>query len=228
MNKLLTICLLLIISYSCDSDDQVQIKTLRFDGTISNGDTGQSMSEVKVKLKFNGIDRITRSPITEWDSATTDNSGNYSFIKKFDRTKISYWSYSIIPVKEFYENCVGLGGIIPVDIVFERQIDTLNVNLDTKKICQTGQIKLIAAKLEPSMKDTLFFKQTIKTSTFDITTSKEYSTLPLSEIYFKFFTQKALSVDFAFTIKKESGLITNFNQSVVLQSGTTKELKIDY
>ena len=229
MNRLITIALVLTMLFACDSDEQVPEKILRFNGTINNGDTGQPMSEVNVKLKLSGMDVASKLLITNWDSTTTDISGNYSFAKTFDRSKVYFSSYSIIPIIDFYENCQGnTTETLPTGIVLEMQIDTLNTNSDIKKICSIGQIKFIAKKIAIAMNDTLFFRQTLKTTTSDIITPKQYLTLPVSEIYFKYFTKNVSSVDFALTIKKEGGQITDTSQIVTLQSGTTKKLKIDY
>ena len=97
------------------------------------------------------------------------------------------------------------------------EIDTLNINSDIKKVCPIGQIRFIAKKMAIAMNDTLFFRQTLKTTSFDIITPKQYLTLPLSEIYFKYFTKNVSGVDFALTIKKEGGQITDTNQIVTLQ-----------
>ena len=229
MNRLITITLVFTILFACDSDEQVPEMILRFNGTINNGDTGQPMPEVKVKLKLSGMDVASKLLITNWDSTTTDLSGNYSFTKMFDRSKVYLSSYSIMPIIDYYENCLGnTTETLPTGIVLEMEIDTLNINSDIKKVCPIGQIRFIAKKMAIAMNDTLFFRQTLKTTSFDIITPKQYLTLPLSEIYFKYFTKNVSGVDFALTIKKEGGQITDTNQIVTLQSGTTKELKIDY
>ena len=215
--------------FACDNDEQVPEKILRFKGTINNGDTGQPMPEVKVKLKLSGMDVASKLLITNWDSTTTDLSGNYSFTKMFDRSKVYLSSYSIMPIIDYYENCLGnTTETLPTGFVLEMEIDTLNINSDIKKVCPIGQIRFIAKKMAITMNDTLFFRQTLKTTSYDIITPKQYLTLPVSEIYFKYFTKNVSGVDFALTIKKEGGQITDTNQIVTLQSGTTKELKIDY
>jgi hypothetical protein len=229
MKRLIIITLAFTMLFACDNDDQVPEKTLRFNGTINNGDTGQPMSEVKVKLKLSGMDVASKLLITSWDSTTTDISGNYSFTKMFDRSKVYFNSYSIMPIIDYYENCLGnTTEALPTGIVLEMQIDTLKINSDIKKICPIGQIKFIAKKMSVAMNDTLFFRPTLKTTSSDIITPKQYLTLPVSEIYFKYFTKNVSGVDFALTIKKEDGQIIDTNQIVTLQPGTTKELKIDY
>lgn len=230
MKRLVTSIILIITLISCENDE-IPEQIIRFSGTITNGDNGQPMPAVKIKLKLNGTEKASRKLITIWDSTETDNSGGYHFIKNIDRAKLYVRDYSIIPNKEYYETCQGNGSDFQpweLDRSLTKQVDTLQVNSDAKKLCRTGEIKLIFTKLEVPKRDTIFYKQTFQTNLYTVLRATQYSTLSVEEILLKYFARNVISVDFAFIIKKESGAVNNSNQSVILQTGATKELKISY
>ena len=101
------------------------------------------------------------------------------------------------------------------------------VNRDTINICLTGKLKFTITKLDITSKDTLFISPIVKTKSADIT----FITSRISESrqwIDQFFTKTVTGVELKFSLKKESGELTNWVIENDIQPKTLDEIKIEF
>lgn len=226
IKRTIILILSLTILFSCE-DEQNIIRELTFNGKVKSGDTDQSLQNVKVKLDILGYDLLSQSSIRLLDSTFTDDSGNYSFKIKYSPTSKRIERYIVLPIKDFNSLCSSTS-IVPLIQPFYVDVDTMNANTNDLIICQTGHIKLLATKLEPTKSDTLFYSQIIDSSFGDVYTSRQFITEPQTEKILKYFTKTVTKTTFKFKIKKEDGGITDSEQDISVQANTTVTLNIEY
>lgn len=214
--------IMLVVLLSCEEEI---IPELRFSGQIKDGDLSPSVPIKNKKVKISYF--ADEAGFLAMDSTMTDNLGNYSVRKSNGNQKIKYYYVDI--EDEYHTRCKGSSSITVIrEFNFTKDVNELEINHDTIFVCQSGKIKLSLTKLNPIAKDTLTINSIIKTKTSTDIINQKINLSESRQWVYQYFTKTVKGVEYKFSLKKENGETTNWTKEIQIESGTTKELNIEY
>jgi hypothetical protein len=217
---------LIVFLFSCDRNEEEQLKIYTFSGTVMvpqfDGSDPIPLPDAKLKVQFYTGDVLPLVNLAESVELTADASGNFNLQKSIADNAYSF--YSIEVDEPYYHGCSGATS--PLENIQYQSFGEEFSYTNNLQVCHTGNVKIVANKTDAGSNTSLTIINKATAGSMNVIDAGDVVSADEEKTYY-FFDRVTQVV---FTFKKYAGSTLSSEEEVIItpQAGTTVELNVDF